>query len=413
MKRFLTYTRLQCKRTARYAPFVFLITLVLCLCLALALQTVVSTDNSDVSHRKIRLGLVGDLSNSYLDFGLTALQSLDSSRFALEILEMTEEQAQAELRAGALDGYVLIPDGFMDDAMRGEVGHLTFVAQENGIDMFTLFKQEVLDMISCLIVESQNGVYGMQNIILDYQVDRAEMWDHFDALTAEYLTLVFQRANTFELQIIGVSEGLSFGGYMLSGLSVLLMLLCGIAYCPLFLRRDMALPKRMNAARYRPSLQIAGEYLAFLAASLFNLAVLSLALAPSAGKLFALIPELSGATTAEALLFLLKCVPSVIILTAWQMLLYELSDSVVGGVLLQFLCSVGLAYVSGCLYPINFFPASIRALASVTPSGLARSYLSALLSDGNAALTLLALLRYAAVLLGLTVCVRRRRIHTS
>ena len=81
MRRAIMYARLQFKRTMRYAPFIFLITFILCLCLGLAFLMLNKANVSDENNQKIRVGIVGDMSESYLGFGLSALQSFDSSRF--------------------------------------------------------------------------------------------------------------------------------------------------------------------------------------------------------------------------------------------------------------------------------------------------------------------------------------------
>ena len=396
----------------RYAPFVFLVTLALCLCLATALVTLVNTDNSDIDQKKIRVGVVGEFENSYLGFGISALQSFDSSRFSLEILELSQDEARESLLEGDLTGYVVIPEGFVEDAIYGDVGKLTFVTTNSNADIITMFKQEVLDLISCLLVESQNGVYGMQDVMFEYDFERDVVMDNTNVLASEYVGLILSRSNAFELEVTGISENLTFGGYMLSGLSVLLMLLSGIVCCSLFIRRDMALPKLMSANRYHPSIQIAGEYLAFFLVTLVNTLVL-LFLMMQAGRASGAVVELVGLSTGEMLIILIKFIPAVAMISAFQFLLYQLADSIVSGVLMQFVSAVFLGYISGCFYPISFFPKVIRTVSGVIPSGIARGYLSSLLTDSADAVALLAIFGYVAGLIGLSLLVRRHKIRTA
>ncbi len=409
MRRILTYTGLQCRRIARYAPFVLGITLLLCLCLALVLTVVVSTESAEADKQKFSVGVVGDFSDSYLNLGVTALKSLDASRFTFEIVELTLEQAEQKLQSGELMAYVVIPDGFVEDAMYGDVNKLTYVTKQTGLDMGTLFKDEVLALISCMLVESQNGIYSMQNVMHQYGI--SGIMDHTYVAMAEYLSLILNRDMALEQQIIGVSDSVSFGGYMFSGVTVLLLLLCGIAYCPVFSRRDRSLMVLLNANRCGAGYQILGEFAAFFGMALINSALLFAVLMVGAADAVALIPELAGCTPGGVAALFVRFVPAIFALTALQFLLYELTDSVVSGVLLQFLCAIGLAYISGCLYPIGFFPKSIQALSVVTPSGIARGYLSSLLSGEGQLWTAAALAGYACVLLLVAGFARRRRIQ--
>lgn len=411
MKKALTYAYLQLKRMAKLAPFIWGITILLCLCLSLALSAIVNMDKSSDEKRKFTVGIVGDFSDSYFGFGISAVQSLDPSRFSIDIVELTESQAQQKLENGEIMAYVVIPEGYIDDAMHGDINKLSYVTQESGLDIAVLFKDEVLDMISCILVESQNGIYGMQDAVRKNNIKVSHIMDHTNALMAEYLTLIINRSTALEQNIIGVSDSLSFGAYMYSGITVLLMLLCGVACCPFFMRRDKALSALLNADRRGPIYQITSEYAAYLFLMLINTAVLFCVLVIGSGEAVAIIPELAGFTISKALSVFVQFIPAIIAITSLQFLLYELTNSIVSGVLLQVICAIGLAYVSGCLYPISFFPKSIQTLSALTPTGMAREHLSSLISGKTEILSALILVGYATVLIGIAALVRSRRIH--
>lgn len=413
MKRALTYTRLQMARMARYAPFVIAITLIICICLGAALYALIQGNDQSAENTKFAVGIVGEFENDMLGLGISAIKSMDSSQYTLDILELDEQTAAEMLRRREIIGYAVIPDGFVEAAMSGNVGHIDFVTNQNGIDLTTMFKQELLDMISRILVESQDGVYAMQDIILENKVDVSKYMHHTNTLMASYVSMILSRSSALDCQIIGISDELSFGGYMFSGLSVLLMLLCGITCCPLFIRRDMALPKLLGANRCSSAAQIFGEYISYLCLTILNMLPLTVLLMLFSGGAAVLIPELDGMGVGGALVIFVKFIPAVLAVTALQFLLYELTDSVVSGVLLQFICAIGLSYISGCFYPISFFPKGIQLLSDLTPSGIARSYLSALISGGECGGKLAALIAYTAVLLGLAALTRHRRIKNA
>ena len=253
----------------------------------------------------------------------------------------------------------------------------------------------------------------MQDIILENKVDISKYMHHTNTLMASYVSMILSRSSALDCQVIGISDKLSFGGYMFSGLSVLLLLICGITCCPLFAGRDMALPRLLSANRISPLSQILSEYGAYLCLTILNMLPIVALLMLFSGGAAALIPELDGISTPDAVLIFVKFIPAVLAVTALQFLLYELTDSVVSGVLLQFVCAIGLSYISGCFYPISFFPKSIQVLSSVMPSGIARGYLSALISGAECGGELAALMAYTVILLGFAALTRHRRIKNA
>ena len=410
IRRSLVYFYLQLKRAAKYMPFIIVVTLVLCISLSMALSMLISTDNNDAKNKKIKVATVGEFVDSYFDFGISAIQSMDSSRFTVDILSLTEEEASEALSKGEIVGYAIIPNDFIIDAVSGEVGHIQFITNNLGIDMFSLFKKEILELISCLLVESQNGVYAVEEICFDVSIGQPDRGDHLTNLTTSYVTLIFNRANALEIEIIGISDSLSFAGYMFAGITVLIMLLSAIPCCPVFIKRESSHIKLMNANRFSAPKQILGEYSAFFVIMLINTAILMIAMALGAGKLFPMIPELADLTTTEIIILPVLLIPATLAITAMQFLLFELTDSLIGGVLLQFFCAIVLAYASGCFYPISFFPKAIRIFSSFTPSGISRAYLSSILSGADGLWYIVELVAYAAALISITVLVRARKI---
>ena len=77
-------------------------------------------------------------------------------------------------------------------------------------------------------------------------------------------------------------------------------------------------------------------------------------------------------------------------------------------VLLQFFLSTALCFVSGCMYPVYFFPVSVQRVAAWLPAGLARSQLASCITGENDVQTLLLLLAYALVfsIVGISARVR-------
>ena len=79
----------------------------------------------------------------------------------------------------------------------------------------------------------------------------------------------------------------------------------------------------------------------------------------------------------------LRLLAAAVLAGAMHFFLYELASGVVQSVLLQFLTAVALGYVSGCLYPLRFFPEAMQRVGQWLPPGCAIAFLGAGLTRGS------------------------------
>lgn len=405
MKKAFVYFGLQLKKAMRYFPFILALSLAMCVGLGIALNAVVSMDSASEDKQKITVGIVGDADGSYLGFGISALQTLDSSRFVVEFEEMTENEARTRLEKGEISAYAIIPEGFVDSAVQGDIKQINYVTTDSAVGVTTIFMDEMLEAISCMLVESQKGVYGLQGVMWENGLRYGE---HSEKLASEYFSLILSRSNISKQEITGYSESLSFGGYMFCGVFVLFMLLCGISFCPIYVKRDISLSRLMNASGRSVFSQVMGEYFSFFLMMFANVYIIVCAISLFAGDSLGFIPELDDANILWSQGVAVKLIPSLLVITALQFLIYEFSTGLIGGVLAQFLGAVALAYVSGCFYPISFFPDVIQTFSAVLPTGAARSYVSAVLY-GDADVGDIVKLAFFFVFLMFAVIAKRRR----
>ena len=99
MKRFVSYFRLQFKRSMKLFPTVLAVSVILLIAVAVLLVAVVSSDNNSLEKKKFNIGIVGDTSESYLGLGIAAVETLDSSNMAINFKEMSESEAKRALEA--------------------------------------------------------------------------------------------------------------------------------------------------------------------------------------------------------------------------------------------------------------------------------------------------------------------------
>ncbi len=410
MKRWAVYFLLQLKRVVRTLPFVIAITLSLITAICIILSGFISEAQNDGTNQKISVAIVGDTKAEYLGFGISLLQNMDISRHTVDFKEMSEGEAEKALDKGEIGAYVVIPDGFVKEALSGNVLRLKFVTSGNPSDIVSIFKSEMLDAISTMLVESQKGVYGMQSVMYK-QNDFADWRANTDSLFIDYFGLILNRSLVYEEEITGISDGLSFSGYIISALTVLFMLICALPFSRLFIRSDSAILKLMKSRSRTEISCILGEYAAYLTAMLICVFSAMSLFFLMAGRLP--VPELSDMTVSDGAVLLLSLIPAVLVITSFQFLLFEISSNIASGIILQFLTCIALAYIGGCFYPISFFPSAIQALSKLLPSGMARSYISHCLVSNQSIGETAVLLLTTALFIFLTATVRKIKITHS
>ena len=99
------------------------------------------------------------------------------------------------------------------------------------------------------------------------------------------------------------------------------------------------------------------------------------------------------------------------VLAAMHFFLYQLTGNLIGGVLLGFCVYMGLGYLSGCFYPLSFFPETVREVSNVLPPGLIMEYIQDLLTGSGVGSRILGLAAWTLVLLAGAWGIRSLRIR--
>lgn len=403
------YFYLQIKRILRFFPFAAVIALLLFSGLVGAFIGLTQLQNESEDVKKFKVGIVGDDDNQYLEFGLSALKTLDDTRFILELDMYEEADARQALERYEISAYFVFPEDFVEAALRGEVKTIRLITRTGDNGLILIFKEEIAQAVTKLLVESQKGVYGVQTA-LDANGYHSLAHKYLNKMNVEYIDFVADRASVYEVTTLGVSGGLSLPAYYFCSFAVLLLLLIGLPCAAIFVKKDWALSRILAAGNCRAGKQVICEYTAYTGFLLLPVSLLIAALMLLAGKLPQLaLPALDEITVS----FVFYMIPAALMLGAFHMMLFELSGNIVNGILLQFFCSVFLCYISGCFYPIYAFPEAVQTISAFLPTGLVRSYLAAGITGEGSMPAFLGICAFAAVFLGVTVTMRRYKITTK
>lgn len=285
----------------------------------------------------------------------------------------------------------------MEAAFAGEILPIQFCSTTGAAGIVSLVKEELSKAISVLLLESQKGVYGMWDAMIDNGL-RDQAGGQMDQLALVYVDHILVRDRLYTVEELGIADALGLEGYLLCGLGTVLMLLLCLPFAAQMIPGDPALG-RMLCAKQKPAWQQAiCDFLAYATAMvclLLPVCVAAMVWKPSA---------VDFATLG-------KSAPVVLFAAAFSYMLYSLSRDIIGGVLLQFFVTVVLCFVSGCLYPVHFFPVQLQQLARWLPTGIARTQLASCITGTAPAGTLVLLLGHCAAFIAIGVIARVRHIQ--
>lgn len=396
------YFKIQLKRFIKISPFVLAVALILFVGIGAVYMGFTVAFGEDTSKKPFKIGVSGDTDNKYFDLGFSALTTLDSSRFSIELEEMDEDTAHKKLMVGEIAAYIVMPDGFVSAAMKGEVLPIRYVTGAGNAGLVTMFKDEITKVVEDIVKASQKGTFSLENALRDNGGSKKYISNLSDDLSIEYVHAVIVRNGMYRSQITGVSSGLDVYSYLACGISVLFIMLSGLVYSVVLIRRDNAMPALLKSRGYRMAGQVGCEFSALFVSFFPIVALIGIAVCIIAGIAGFEVPTLE---------ILFSLIPAVMLSCACNLFLFELCDRILTGVLVQFFATLFMSYFSGCLYPIYSLPTVLQRAAPYLPTGRARMWLESVLLEEADVTGLLGVLGYTLAFLVLASLVREARVR--
>ena len=370
MIEFYRYFRAQLLRARKLFPTVLGFVLTVALCAAVLLVLLAAKNSSGEEHRRIRVGIVGDLTESYLNIGMFAVQNFDSSRQYLEFEPMEEAAAEQALRRGELQGYIRIPAGFVEAALRGDAVQLQYVAGNSPSAIGPLLLQEIADIISRVVIHAQSGVYGFLSLTDTLGTDSAIRRELTDRLSLDYVQQILTRESVFSVEYLGYGAGLRFEDYYFCAFLLLTLLLGCLPCTGLLVRQELSLPRLLRSRGMGVLTQTGAELLAFfLLAAVSGMLLIFAAGAALSGGGSGILAGKAG--VGDFLLLAVQLLPGVLLLAAMEYFLCQLAGNIIEGVLLQVLCITVSAVASGYFIPVYSLPPVLRTVSPWLPAGAA------------------------------------------
>ena len=396
------YLILQYKRILKLMPFVLIVTICLILGLSVFLSGIVQYFRDDASKSPITVAITGDTDNDYIKIGMGAMKSLEAT--SITIIEMSEEECERAMNTGKISAYVIFPEDFIEKALYGKRETVQFITTTGSDDITTLLKNEISRLVSDMVIYSEKGAYGLDRAIYENNLKK-EAYESVLVLSASYAARVLNRDNIYEVNELGLSNGLNLVNYFVCGITILLLFMMGLPYAVINIKKDYSLNRLLLSRGHSCRNQLLCEFIAHFSAMI--------ALTVLACGAFSFIGTSSGPgavlNNAGPLKLFLGLLPIVLMLSAFNIMSFELANNVVSGMLIHFFSCLCMCYVAGCMYPIYTFPKIIQAISAFLPTGMASKWLSNIITGNYSYASLAGLVGYAVVFFCIALMVRIRK----
>ena len=403
------YLNLQLKRSFKHYPSVLLVTFVAILGIVLTVGALFMINSNSADKQKINIGIVGNIADSHVDVVVYAFENIDAVIGSVNFVEMTETEAKDALENKKIVGYIQIPDNYFEDIAYGDNAAAKYISSESANDLGSVLTNELAVMLSDMVVETQKGIYSAIEIAEDKNAKKG-LYTKIDELNFEYMGFVMNRHQTYELEYLGIKDRLTYGGYYICGFLIFFLMIWGISCNKILSSKNIGLSRLLYTRGMKTIQQIFCEYFGYLVVTFitFSLIFVIFGFLLSFGDFG--IRELAGADMLFCIGFAIKLIPVIIMFTAMQFMIYEIFNNVISSVLVQFIVSVGLGYLSGCFYPNTFFPESVQKITSLLPTGAGFSYAGKMLVEEPLGEELPIICMYIVLFVLITISVRNYKL---
>lgn len=411
---FSAYFKASLKRMSRYIPGIVLLIIIFSVLAYVLFGFVLSASSDDEGALPLefKVGLVGDLSDKNVRMGIDGVLSLDTSSKYLKILEFAdEEEAKSLVEKGELVGYLLIPEDFVSSALRGDNIPAKFITKKSSVDLAPMLMSDVLNTVSKYVVESQVGVFAMEEYYKMMGLNRNKVSKE---MSFNYLGYVMVREDFANVIEVGSDGKATLSCYYFAGFLVLIVLIIGIFLASFAVKKNLALSRLLYTRGSATVNQTLGEFLSFVLMPAMIILLALITVFTAGLPILKQIPEFASADMFGWVGLFVKIIPALLLVSSMQFLIYELCSNIVSATLLQFMVSVLFAYTAGCFYPNQFFPELMRKLSSFTPVDISFTYIRNVIVDSSYGLSeCLPLLALSALFVALSMLVKRIKIRSN
>lgn len=363
MKRYSKLISLEWKRALKVLPLMLAETLILCIFLGMFLFVCQKLFFADSFLQRIPIGLVMEEENRMTELALSYLEGMESTSSACEFRKMSPEEGRIALERGEIAALMVLPEEMME-AILDSRNYPVKVYFPRNSSLGALLIKELTDAGAGMLSVAQAEVYAAYD--MNFSLGNPEELSKLEKdINLFNMKFAMARERLLRIRTLQISEEIPLLTHYLASGITLLLLLWGIA-CGRFLKGDnqafVNQLLRAGVRRWQWMLaKLSGTLLVLGIGAVFIFGLLA-ALRPKLGMLGVLETE-AGFTAAglPGLAVMLLCIAALLLFC------YQAAPGRSSGMILIFIITIVMIFISGGFIPAVFLPESLNGLAKWLP----------------------------------------------
>jgi hypothetical protein len=352
--------------------------------------------------QKITIAIVQQEEDDLVKMGLQMIESMESIDGISEFVLMNEKEAIEALKAQKIFAVLLFPTDLIQSIIYGKNTPVEVILPANmGIEA-AVFK-EITDAGAIMLGSTQAGIYAMGEYLEAYHLETS-LKEAEDFLNRVYLTSVLYREDYFRKIEVSATGSLTITQHYIAYGIILFLLLNGIACANILQEKTTALENKLYFTGIGS--------VAYIVTKIISIAML---LWTSLVLLGGFLSSIIYFTTQNSVIENILCIfPLFIVSLAVAsiiVLIFQLTKNLIGGVMLLFLSSIIMTFLSGGFLPAAFLPEGIRNVGQRMPTTILGKQVGEIIANTYTGVTFLqtTLIIIITSILSILVSKRRKR----
>ncbi|MFR5601650.1 MAG: ABC transporter permease [Lachnospiraceae bacterium] len=350
---FFIYLKLELKRACKILPYFLTGAIVLALLLGTIAFSATKILYGEAAMGRVTVGVSmpdGDLLAGKV---VSMLESMESVESVCDFTYVSEADGRNGLKNGELDALIVVPPMFVQGIMSGENPPALIILPE-GKGLESEVFRALTQAGARTLAAAQAGIYAADDFLIRHGKEASAAQAEKE-LNQIFLGFALPRASYFKSSQVSAVGDVTVTQFYGASAAVLLLLLLGIPASPLLKPESRVWKQKLT------SLGVKNGKASFVRICGVALLLLGVAVPVSAG--------LAVGGFLEFQWFWLLTVPLLCgTAAAWIVAAYQLAGSPMAGVMLLFLGTMSMVFISGGLIPAVFLPSGIQKLAVWMPT---------------------------------------------
>lgn len=377
MKRRMLYLCMELNKTLRLLPRMLMQAVLLMVLMGLVAFGGVKSMDQEPLAVSVDIAVAVQDDDALTQMALGFVESMESVSEFCRFRQVSEEEGLALLAQEEVTALILLSERLVDGIVNGQNPSVEiYFAEHAGIEA-VLFK-ELTDAGASLLNVAQAEIYGANDTAAEYGfTDRLRMMEM--EIDGYNLAFALDRLALYEIRQLSVTGQMNILQYFAASAAVLFLLLSGMALYPLMQPESAVFRRQLARQGVGLVWQDFCQWLCgFVSMGLISILLLAVIRFLPAG-MEAVGQEPHAWTQAAELLqrrqnaghmgvsaILIVC--SLMLISSCVYCIYSLTDSRISGILLLFVVSLMMIYLSGGLVPSIFLPETMQKLGGRLPT---------------------------------------------